>query len=174
MNLLRLRNPGADLVLTHSIRFIMQMCFGDYTNQIWLSGFNDVGVTLLGKTADEMNRLKEEDEGDFNQIVAQGCGKMYDFSLRAKAETYGDNTRCVCLRSYHSLRAADPPRVLQGQVHYPTAHAGQLGRGVEELARRHRAFRLNVGWILRRTARASEVLLVVARYSIVICNLPFV
>ena len=78
------------------------MCVGDYTNQIWLSGFNDVGVSVIGKTADEMNRLKDEDEGEFTRHIAQACGKMYDFGIRAKAETYGDNTRYVPSRSSDS------------------------------------------------------------------------
>ena len=39
--------------------FIMQLCVGDYTNQIWLSGFNDVGVALLGKTADAIEILQK-------------------------------------------------------------------------------------------------------------------
>ncbi|KAK4705716.1 replication factor A1, partial [Phenoliferia sp. Uapishka_3] len=73
-------------------RYIMQMCISDYTNQIWISGFNDVGVTVLGKTADEMYQMKEDDEGAFNQVISQAQGKMYDLTLRAKAETYGDQT----------------------------------------------------------------------------------
>lgn len=84
------------------------MCVGDYTNQMWLSGFNDVGLTIIGKSADDMVALKDEDEGEFNRVLAHACGKMYDFSVRAKAETYGDQTRCEPALSFSSCPALPP------------------------------------------------------------------
>ncbi|KAM0753641.1 replication factor A 1, rfa1 [Meredithblackwellia eburnea MCA 4105] len=74
-------------------RYIMSMCVGDYTNQIWINGFNDVGVQVLGRSADDMQRLREEDESSFTKALSDASGKMYEFTLRAKAETYNDNTR---------------------------------------------------------------------------------
>jgi len=35
------------------------MQVADWTTQAWLQGFNDVGVQIIGKTADELMALKD-------------------------------------------------------------------------------------------------------------------
>jgi Replication factor-A C terminal domain len=47
---------NARAVLCH--RYIISMAVGDHTGQIWLSGFNDVGTTLFGLTADELHSIR--------------------------------------------------------------------------------------------------------------------
>jgi replication factor A1 len=47
---------------TCEYRYIASMKIGDHTDSTWCTGFNDVAVKLLGKTADEMHNLKEENE----------------------------------------------------------------------------------------------------------------
>ena len=39
-------------------RYIMSMAVADHTGQAWLQGFNDVGVAVFGKTADELHEIK--------------------------------------------------------------------------------------------------------------------
>ncbi|GAA5987161.1 hypothetical protein JCM11641_002150 [Rhodosporidiobolus odoratus] len=74
-------------------RYILSMCVNDYTTQIWVSGFNEVGSDIFGKTADEMQALKEDDDNAFTATVAAAHGKTYDFTIKARADTFGDQTR---------------------------------------------------------------------------------
>ncbi|KAK4053129.1 Replication factor A protein 1 [Microbotryomycetes sp. JL201] len=83
-------------------RYILSMTVSDFTGQIWLNGFNEQGEQLLGKTANEMNTLKEEDSGAFEAVTHAAIGKTYNFSIRAKADTFRDETRV----RYHIQKAA--------------------------------------------------------------------
>ncbi|GAA5862304.1 hypothetical protein JCM3774_004857 [Rhodotorula dairenensis] len=74
-------------------RYILSMCVNDYTSQIWVSGFNEVGQDLFGKTADEMQRLKEDDDPEFMRALTGALGRMYNLSLKAKADSFGDQMR---------------------------------------------------------------------------------
>jgi hypothetical protein len=62
-----------------------------------------MGQQLLGHSADEMQQLKEEDEGQFLAIVNKAVGQMYNFNCRAKADTFQDQTKV----RYH-LQKAQP------------------------------------------------------------------
>ncbi|KAI5476412.1 replication factor A1 [Pseudohyphozyma bogoriensis] len=74
-------------------RYILGMCVSDFSGQTWISCFNDTGETIMGKTANEMNMLKEEDEGAYSAAIANATGRMYSFGLRAKAEFYQDTSK---------------------------------------------------------------------------------
>ncbi|GAA5978470.1 hypothetical protein JCM10908_004367 [Rhodotorula pacifica] len=74
-------------------RYILSMCVNDYTNQIWVSGFNEVGQDLFGKSADEMQRLKEDDDPEFTHALTGALGRMYNLSIKAKADSFGDQMR---------------------------------------------------------------------------------
>ena len=43
---------------------------------------------LLGKSADEIGRLKDSDNGEFQKIFEEATFKWYKFRLRVKMETY--------------------------------------------------------------------------------------
>lgn len=66
---------------------------GDYTGQCWLSGFNDVGKLLLGATADEMEKLREDDEALFKNKLQKANCQMWDFACRAKSDTFNDQVK---------------------------------------------------------------------------------
>lgn len=68
----------------------MGVCISDHTSQAWVSAFNDVGVEILGMSANELNKIKEEDESAFGAILQGAVGNMYNFSLRSKAESYSE------------------------------------------------------------------------------------
>lgn len=36
----------------------MSMAVADWSGQLWLQGFNDAGVAVFGKTADEVMEIK--------------------------------------------------------------------------------------------------------------------
>lgn len=84
----------------------MSMAVADWSGQAWLQGFNDAGVVVFdNKTANELmeikvciilvNRIywltalgKEQSESDYNALMAQATGKTFNFSCRAKQDTY--------------------------------------------------------------------------------------
>lgn len=45
-------------LLTHLTRYIMSMAVADWSGQAWLQGFNDAGLAVFGKTADEVMEIK--------------------------------------------------------------------------------------------------------------------
>ncbi|GAA5947290.1 hypothetical protein JCM3765_001610 [Sporobolomyces pararoseus] len=74
-------------------RYILSFAVNDFTSQIWLSGFNEIGEQLFSQTADQMQALKEDDEASFLAIVQNQLGKMFNFNVKAKADSYGETTR---------------------------------------------------------------------------------
>lgn len=102
-------NFASSIVPMHLIsrlRYIMSMAVADWSGQAWLQGFNDAGVVVFdNKTANELmeikvciilvNRIywltalgKEQSESDYNALMAQATGKTFNFSCRAKQDTY--------------------------------------------------------------------------------------
>ncbi|KAJ3764688.1 hypothetical protein FB446DRAFT_798152 [Lentinula raphanica] len=64
-----------------------------FTGQAWFQGFNDVGNTLFGKSANEIIEIKDSDDAQYNFILAKACCKSYNFVLRVKRDNYNGNTR---------------------------------------------------------------------------------
>ena len=69
------------------------MNVSDYTDNVWLSGFNDIGELIIGKTAGEMVQHEVDQDGTFEKIFTGTASQVFDFSCRAKADTYQDVTR---------------------------------------------------------------------------------
>ncbi|KAG1754337.1 hypothetical protein EDB19DRAFT_1892356 [Suillus lakei] len=74
-------------------RYIMSMAVADWSGQAWLQGFNEAGLVVFGKTADEVHEIKERNEAEYNALMAQASGVTFNFSCRAKQDTYNDQTR---------------------------------------------------------------------------------
>ena len=81
--------------------YVLSFSVADHTNQVWLSGFNDIGLLLLSQTADSLEALKNDDDAAFQAIVKGASGRMYNFGCRAKAESYNDQkkVRYQCLKA---------------------------------------------------------------------------
>lgn len=47
----------------------------------------------MGETANEMERLKEQDEVAFNRVIERALGNTWELSIRAKTEVYNDTPR---------------------------------------------------------------------------------
>lgn len=88
----------------------MSMAVADWSSQAWLQGFNDAGLAVFGKTADELMeikvgtprfwwvvahliRVKERKEEEFNALMVQSAGKTFNFNCRAKQDTYNVSVR---------------------------------------------------------------------------------
>ncbi|KAH7889519.1 hypothetical protein F5I97DRAFT_1995013 [Phlebopus sp. FC_14] len=74
-------------------RYIISMAVADWSGQAWLQGFNDAGLTVFEKTADEVMEIKERNEAEYSALMAQASGRTFNFSCRAKQDTYNDQTR---------------------------------------------------------------------------------
>jgi len=74
-------------------RYLISMAVADWSGQAWLQGFNDVGMLVFEKTADELNEIKERDESEYNVIMHRASCKTFNFACRAKQDTYNDQVR---------------------------------------------------------------------------------
>lgn len=82
------------LVLTvPHISYVLSTQVADFTGFLYVSGFNEVGQLFLGKTADEMERLKSEDEASYNGVFDRAMGKFWDLSIKARSESYNDQQK---------------------------------------------------------------------------------
>ncbi|EGN95654.1 hypothetical protein SERLA73DRAFT_186799 [Serpula lacrymans var. lacrymans S7.3] len=74
-------------------RYIISLAVADWSTQAWLQGFNDAGVAVFGKSADDLMEIKERDEAEYNTVMAKASGATFNFTCRAKQDTYNDQTR---------------------------------------------------------------------------------
>ncbi|KAG7448223.1 replication factor-a protein [Guyanagaster necrorhizus] len=76
-----------------SYRYIISMAVADWSGQAWLSGFNEVGQMIFDMSADALMAKKNEDDSHFNAIMHRVNGATYNFSCRAKQDSYNDTVR---------------------------------------------------------------------------------
>ncbi|TLS24224.1 hypothetical protein PpBr36_08460 [Pyricularia pennisetigena] len=74
-------------------RYIMSVNVTDHTGQLWLSCFDDVGRIIMGKSADELMALKDENFEAFTREFENANCRKLSFRCRAKMDTFGDNQR---------------------------------------------------------------------------------
>jgi replication factor A1 len=72
----------------------MSFAVADPSGQAWFSGFNEVGVEMFGMTANELQELRERDESKFNVALHKANFQTYNFSCRARQDSYN-----VCVLS---------------------------------------------------------------------------
>ena len=90
------------------------MAVTDYSGQAWLQGFNDVGALVFNKSADEMVAMREEDESTFASYVHGRLCRYYDFSVRAKTESFNvrHKSRLLTSANAHFFHVGIYPRPL--------------------------------------------------------------
>ena len=72
----------------------MSLNVQDHTGQMWLSGFDDTGRAVLGKSADEIAEMKDNEESKAVEAVFEEANcKSYVFRCRAKLDNYRDEQR---------------------------------------------------------------------------------
>ncbi|PCH37707.1 replication factor-a protein, partial [Wolfiporia cocos MD-104 SS10] len=74
-------------------RYVIQMAVADHSGQAWLSGFNDVGEAIFGRPADELINIRDNDDSEYNKAIQGGVGQTFNFSCRARQDTYNDMAR---------------------------------------------------------------------------------
>lgn len=86
---------------------LMATCsLGDMSGDAWVSMFQDVGEQMLGLPASELGALKEADDGRFLDVLRDAAFREYTLKLRAKVETYNDESRIKT--QIHSVIPVEP------------------------------------------------------------------
>ncbi|KAG9017925.1 Replication factor A protein 1 [Tulasnella sp. 427] len=75
------------------VRYLMTIHVADHTNQLWLQAFNDVGQSIIGMTAKQLYEVEQDDHSAAQTIIERAHSKAFNFSCRAKSDTYNDQTR---------------------------------------------------------------------------------
>ncbi|KAF9013959.1 hypothetical protein BDQ17DRAFT_1341811 [Cyathus striatus] len=103
-------------------RYIISFAVADYSGQAWLQGFNEVGVMVFGMTANELVEIKEQDESKFNVIMHKSTCNTYNFSCRAKQDTYNEMTRIrYGISRIYPLDYKEEAMALRDLLHSPWA-----------------------------------------------------
>lgn len=74
-------------------RYIMSVNVSDHTGQMWLSCFDEVGIMIMGMTADELMEHKEVDEKKVSDIFSEANCRTWNWKCLAKMDTYNENQR---------------------------------------------------------------------------------
>ncbi|KAM0139113.1 hypothetical protein ACHAP3_003381 [Botrytis cinerea] len=74
-------------------RYILALNVNDHTGQMWLTAFDEVGRLIMGKSADELMELKENDPPAMERVFEDANCKMMTFKVRCKTDTYQDQAR---------------------------------------------------------------------------------
>lgn len=82
-------------------RMILSANLADFSDNQWITCFQETAEAVLGKGADEIGQLKENDVSSYDRMFAEANFKSYIFRLRAKMETYNDESRLktVCVQA---------------------------------------------------------------------------
>lgn len=83
-------------------RYILSMHVMDHTGSFWSTAFNEVAEQVMGISANELMRLKDEDEAAFKRCFTKAVGQTWNFQLMAKQDSFNDQVRV----RYTSRRAA--------------------------------------------------------------------
>lgn len=96
----------------------MSLSIADHTGQMWLTGFNEIGESLIGMTANQLMEIKvrflpafesvclarnvtdgsspllqDNDESQFEKEVNKSLGKLMNFNCQGKMDTFGVRPR---------------------------------------------------------------------------------
>ena len=79
-------------------RYLLVCQIQDHTGITYATAFQDAGKEILGLTAQELFKIKNEDQDDvkFAEIIQQARYQQYLFNLKVKEETYNDEPRVKC------------------------------------------------------------------------------
>ncbi|KAF1979537.1 replication protein-like protein A 70 kDa DNA-binding subunit [Bimuria novae-zelandiae CBS 107.79] len=78
-------------------RYVLSINVADHTGSMWLSCFDDTAQVIMGVSANDLTRLKNEDEENntqnFNMAIQEGTCKTFNFTVRGKMEVYLDQPK---------------------------------------------------------------------------------
>ncbi|XP_060826818.1 replication protein A 70 kDa DNA-binding subunit isoform X2 [Bombus pascuorum] len=74
-------------------RLLGSLSLADWTDNMWVTAFNDETEKILGITAQELGELKENDNDAYLEKLGDVTFKSFIFKIRTKMETFGDENR---------------------------------------------------------------------------------
>lgn len=78
-------------------RYVLNINVADHTGTLWLSCFDDAGQMVVGMSANDVMKIKNDDEENntqnFSIAMQDATCKTFNFRVRAKMETYNDQPR---------------------------------------------------------------------------------
>ncbi len=84
-------------------RYVLSINVSDHTGQIWLSAFNETGVLIMGKSADELMSLKEDDDSSdskkLGEVFQEASHRIWNFRCKAKLDNFQEQQRHVFVHS---------------------------------------------------------------------------
>ncbi|GBM05833.1 Replication protein A DNA-binding subunit [Araneus ventricosus] len=74
-------------------RLLLSVSVADFTENQWVTCFQEAAEAILGVNAQELGAYKETDEERYNEILTDANFKSYIFKLRTKMETFNEESR---------------------------------------------------------------------------------
>ncbi|KQK01644.1 replication protein A 70 kDa DNA-binding subunit A [Brachypodium distachyon] len=74
-------------------RYLLQLQIQDHSGTAWVTAFQEAGQELLGVSASDLSRFKEEEDPRFAETMLRCLFQDYLLRLKVKEETYGDERR---------------------------------------------------------------------------------
>lgn len=77
-------------------RLILSSNIADHSGNQWITSFQESGEAILGVKAEQLGKMRDEDENEFDKVFADASFKPYVIKIRAKMETYQDEPKLKC------------------------------------------------------------------------------
>ncbi|XP_068750637.1 replication protein A 70 kDa DNA-binding subunit-like [Montipora capricornis] len=78
-------------------RLILSANLADFSGNQWVTCFQESAEAILNISANQVGQIKDSgDERAYDHIFSEANFKTYNFRIRAKMETYNDETRLKC------------------------------------------------------------------------------
>lgn len=74
-------------------RYILRWCATDFSGNIWMTCFNEVGEKILGMPATEAEKILNTNPTEFDQLFKRAQFKKYVFKVKAFSDYYEDSAR---------------------------------------------------------------------------------
>ncbi|KAJ6007948.1 Replication factor A protein 1 [Penicillium herquei] len=74
-------------------RYTMPVSVSDHTGNLWLTCFDDTGRLIMGRSADDMMQLREDDPTAFSEVFQDANCQTWHFRCRAKIDNFGEQAR---------------------------------------------------------------------------------
>ncbi|CDF32539.1 Replication factor-a protein 1 Rpa1 [Chondrus crispus] len=98
-------------------RYIMSMKIMDHSSSTWVSGFDEVGMTMFGKSAQEFRALKENDPTLADQIIEDVTFRPMLMKVTVKERVWRDEQQIrYTISRAEPLNFAQEGRVLMNEI----------------------------------------------------------
>ncbi|MGH0170403.1 UNVERIFIED_CONTAM: hypothetical protein FKN15_058758 [Acipenser sinensis] len=74
-------------------RMILSANIADFSDNQWVTCFQESAEAMLGKTGDHLGELRDSNEQAFDEVFQNANFRTYTFRNRVKLETYNDESR---------------------------------------------------------------------------------